>query len=440
MINRIPVSFLFSRLRNPTSLPKAWGVRQMSKVVSYAGKPITNANPAPPTDKISTILNGDSGAGGAACQADEYPYLQQPLLDISANYRVQFQLVHLGDAHNAPFGSKTPLEILGLTKALIREGVRTHVANRVAIACNTASTTVGPDLHKWIETNVPGTEVFSIIKPTATELYSKGGYVSGRRGGHEKHIAVLSTLATANSGLYPLELAELHFNKFGAHCITVVKSNIDVPESPRVFEGQMPIPRNSPEEAKLLKQVSDNSSRYPVLVVHTYAPPDWVSLLEGKMPGKTDADLTQEVMGDMAKFFKQIGADLPKVHVLGLCCTHYPLVKDQIKLAFSARENQKYGVKVTLTETMEIVSQGKIVAEQLLLPSIQAAVERGDFARREQVCWNQQIKLMSWTTGHTSNPSSIQSLNVVKRLFEKCGGELARTRCEIVSPYSTVKE
>ena len=432
------ISFL-PILRN-IPLPKTLVARQMSKVVSYAGKPITNANPAPPTDKISTILNGDSGAGGAACQADAYPYLQKTLLEISANYCVQFQIHHLGNAYAAPFGSKEKKEILGETKALIREGVHTYGAGRVAIACNTASTQDGPDLRKWIEANVPGTEVFSIIKPTATELYSKGGYVSGRRGGNEKHIAVLSTLATAKSGLYPLELAGLHYEKWGAHCITVVKSNIDVPESPRVFEGQMPIQRNSPEEAKLLKQVADNSSRYPVLVVHTYAPPDWVSLLEGKMPGKTDADLTQDVMGDMAKFFIQIGDDLPKVHVLGLCCTHYPLVKDHIQSAFSARENQRYGVKVTLTETMKIVSQGKIVAEKLLIPSFQMAVERGDFARRELVCWNQQIKLMSWTTGHTSNPSSIQSLNVVKRLFEKCGGELARTRCEIVPPYSTVKE
>ena len=439
MINRIPVSFLFSGLRNPTSLPKAWGVRQMSKVVSYAGKPITNADPAPPTDKISIILNGDSGAGGAACQADSFEYLNPRLTKISAGYHVQFQIHHLGNAYDAPFGSKTRSQILGHTKALIREGTHTYGASRVAIACNTASTTDGPDLRDWIEKNVPGTEVFSIIKPTAKELYSKGSYFSGRREGNEKHIAVLSTLATAKSGLYPLELAGLHCEKWGAHCITVVKSNIDVPESPRVFEGQMPIPRNSPEEARLLKQVADNSSRYPVLVVHTYAPPDWVSLLEGKTPGKTDADLTQEVMGDMAKFFKQIGADLPKVHVLGLCCTHYPLVKDQIKLAFSARENQKYGVKVTLTETMEIVSQGKIVAEQLLLPSIQSALERGDFPRREQMAWNQQIKLMSWTTGYKNDPSSIQSLRVVKSLFEKCGGELAQTRCEIVSPYSTVK-
>ncbi len=439
MINRIPVSFLFSRLRNPTSLPKAWGVRQMSQATSYPGKPITNANPAPPTDKICVTINTDSGAGGAACQADSFQYLQQRLLDISAHHHVQFQIHHLGDAHNAPFGSKTPSEILGLTKALIREGTHTYGASRVAIACNTASTTDGPDLRDWIEKNVPGTEVFSIIKPTAKELYSKGSYFSGRREGNEKHIAVLSTLATAKSGLYPLELAGLHYEKWGAHCITVVKSNIDVPEFPRVFEGQMPIPRDSPEEAKLLKQVADNSSQYPVLVVHTYAPPDWVSLLEGKTPGKTDADLTQEVMGDMAKFFKQIGADLPTVHVLGLCCTHYPLVKDQIKLAFSARENQKYGVKVTLTETMEIVSQGKIVAEQLLLPSIQSALERGDFPRREQMAWNQQIKLMSWTTGYKNDPSSIQSLRVVKSLFEKCGGELAQTRCEIVSPYSTVK-
>jgi hypothetical protein len=178
-----------------------------------------------------------------------------------------------------------------------------------------------------------------------------------------------------------------------------------------------------------------------------------VSLLEGKVPDKTEVDLKEEVMGnaktyvgdqrprkqgDMQKFFIQIGADLGKVTAIGLCCTHYPILEKYILDAFSERDELR---DVNLTENVKVVPQGKIIAEQMIIRSLQKAVSNGVFTRRDKIDWTRPAYFLqqeSRTTGYVGDPSSEQSLKVVKEIFRRGGPLSEKTNCTIVPPHRPV--
>ena len=123
----------------------------------------------------------DSGEGGRV--AVEELRRIAPLADIC----------FFADRENAPYGTKSPLEIITLLRADIQR-VRDAGASEVLIACCTAST-----VYDRL-TKVERKEVFPIIRPTAraAALATKNG-----------RIGVLATEATVKAHAFTRELLRL---------------------------------------------------------------------------------------------------------------------------------------------------------------------------------------------------------------------------------------
>lgn len=401
-------------------------------VMAYPGKVLVD-NYVEPKDTVVTIVNGDSGGGGAAAQADELMVAQQTLLKTSAEYHVRFNFVHIGDAWNAPYGPKSTSDILKLTMGLIGASQRLFSAKKMIVACNTASTTDGPVLRDWIKLNAPEVEVYSIIVPTAKRLFESAQVKDASGGRKSTHIGVLATMATTASGLYPLELAGLHAQKEGPDAVTIVHYSDDSIPHPRVFKGASPVPRNSEEEQRILKAPGKG---YTVQNVYCYAPPEWVSHLEGKHVGAGKKELDEEVRKDMMRFFELVGINRTNLSVLGLCCTHYPIVKEGIESAFKAFGEM---IGVPLLDRVQIVSQGALIAQGNILPDVARDVENGAYLRRQTPDWSVGIHTLSVTTGWPGNPSTETSVNTIKTIFSRYPKFIAETPLKIIPPFVPVQ-
>jgi glutamate racemase len=110
----------------------------------------------------------------------------------------EYDTYYLGDTAHAPYGNKTREEIFDLTwdgcKQLFAQG-----CGLVILACNTASAAALREIQQTKLAEYPGKSVLGIIRPTVEAL---------ARHGH-KRIAVLSTIATKNSGAYEKEFAKI---------------------------------------------------------------------------------------------------------------------------------------------------------------------------------------------------------------------------------------
>jgi len=121
--------------------------------------------------------------------------------------------VYLGDNHNAPYGTRPPIEVLNLTCAgierLFREG-----CTLVIIACNTASVVALRWIQQqWLparvrEDGVPR-NVIGIVVPTieaATGLGWDEKAAAGEKARPSSTVAVFATLRTVETGCYPSEI------------------------------------------------------------------------------------------------------------------------------------------------------------------------------------------------------------------------------------------
>ena len=128
----------------------------------------------------------DSGLGGLNCLRELARELPQE------------DLIYFGDTARAPYGDKTPEEIIHFTcqtaDFLVSQGVKMLV-----IACNTISAFCTDLLRK----KYPDIIIADIITPTVSHLTSKK---------HDKAIGIIATKATINSGLYEKLLLEGSIN------------------------------------------------------------------------------------------------------------------------------------------------------------------------------------------------------------------------------------
>jgi len=305
----------------------------------------------------------DSGLGGLLFMLDAVREINSDLRTLESNYRVSFSATHIGAANWAPFGNKSFELIQSHTLSLIKESAKrgAHIAT---IACNTASVTLNEAALLWAKEFAPHVSVVPIVKPTAKILYDAAKEIETETG-IEKHIAILATPATTRSQQYPEELAIQHALLYGDDALTVVINPIEnrplMPDHTdwvAYFRGKVALSSENPEAIELTTQLQIGSrvSSHPVLYVYTYAPPNWVSILEGKMK----ANFEEEVSKDIDHLLTQIGTHKARLSVIGTCCTHYPAAIPIINRLLSAQ-----GL------TTEVMSQGAKIGREVILKMIQ---------------------------------------------------------------------
>lgn len=135
-----------------------------------------------------TIGIFDSGVGGLLMLrsiARELPY---------------YDYIYLGDTARAPYGDRSHDEVLAFTKEgvtrLFEEGCAL-----VILACNTASARALRELQQTFLPNAyPDRRILGVIIPTAEEVVARG---------KGKHVGILATKATSESGTFVEEIVKL---------------------------------------------------------------------------------------------------------------------------------------------------------------------------------------------------------------------------------------
>ncbi len=231
-----------------------------------------------PSDIKYIISFGDSGAGGLIFALDAYEAILPKLLALERKYQVEFEIHHLGDSKNAPYGSKPVKEIRQLTENFV--SYLSKKSEITVVACNTASTVVDEKmLEKFSEARV-----IPIIKRSAEALYKRGKIIHGKGGHRELHLAIMATPATINSEQYQQALIDIHALK---HPKGDVK-----------------------------------------LVILTLAPENWTKNIELGIDKKL---AEEQVKKDLEEFFKNKDK---RISAIGLFCTHYPFYKKLISHIF----------------------------------------------------------------------------------------------------------
>lgn len=191
----------------------------------------------------------DSGVGGLTVLEEVHRRLPR------------YDTLYLGDAANAPYGTKTHAELVTLawrgTRWLFDQGCAL-----VIIACNSASARALREIQQTKLDAYPAKRVLGIIRPTVEALSRRG----------HRRIAVLSTVATRDSGAYAAEFAKYD----------------------------------------------------PDILVLAHACPNWVTFVE---EGKTE---TPEAVQDVEREIRVLQQQGSFDAVL-LACTHYPYLKHHVE-------------------------------------------------------------------------------------------------------------
>ncbi|MCD6063264.1 MAG: murI [Flavipsychrobacter sp.] len=177
----------------------------------------------------------------------------------------QYDYIYLGDNGRAPYGNRSFETVHEYTLECV-EWFFKQGCPLVILACNTASakalrTIQQQDLPKMED---PTKRVLGVIRPTAEVI---GNYTKSR------HVGVLGTKGTVNSGSYEIEISE-HF---------------------------------------------------PDIKVHQQACPIWVPLIENGEYNTEGADYF------IKKYLDELMAAAPDIDTILLACTHYPIIIDKIK-------------------------------------------------------------------------------------------------------------
>jgi len=176
----------------------------------------------------------------------------------------QYDYIYLGDNGRAPYGNRSFETVheytLECVKWFFKQG-----CPLVILACNTASAKALRTIQqKDLPALAPDNRILGVIRPTAEVIgnYSKS-----------KHVGVLGTKGTINSGSYKIEI-----NNF-----------------------------------------------FPDVSVHQLACPIWVPLVEYGEYDSEGADFF------VKKYLDQLFYQAPGIDTILLACTHYPLLMDKIK-------------------------------------------------------------------------------------------------------------
>jgi len=176
----------------------------------------------------------------------------------------EYDYIYLGDNSRAPYGSRSFDVVYEFTRqavlTLFEKG-----CNLIILACNTASAKALRTIQQRDLPHIdPKKRVLGIIRPTA-EIIGQAT--------NTKHIGIVGTLGTIQSGSYPIEIHKL----------------------------------------------------FPDITVNSLACPMWVPLVENGEYDKPGADYF------VKKYIDTIISQDNLIDTLILACTHYPLLINKIK-------------------------------------------------------------------------------------------------------------
>lgn len=202
--------------------------------------------------KLGPIGVFDSGYGGLT------------ILSEIQNILPEYDFIYLGDNSRAPYGSRSFDVVYEFTRQAV-EALFNQGCNLIILACNTASAKA---LRTIQQKDLPqlnsNKRVLGIIRPTAEII----GDITSTR-----HIGIVGTQGTIQSGSYPIEIAKLH----------------------------------------------------PDIVVNSHACPMWVPIVENNEFESPGSDYFVQ------KDIEAILAQDRLIDTIILGCTHYPLLLDKIK-------------------------------------------------------------------------------------------------------------
>ena len=296
-----------------------------------------------PKERSCVISFGDSGLGGLLFAYDVYLDTNKDLEALEKRYALDIQFRHIGDSKHAPYGLKTPEKIRELAHGLVDTMQSTLDADYAIMACNTASSVMDEKFMKTVENKYGDIKVLPILNESAQALYDAAKVVQNPTTGlPELHIAILSTVATQKSDVYPKLIRQIH-----AH---------------------------HPQQ------------RLMELHIYTYSPEEWVSIIEseGLVP-----KLESEVSSDLYKMSQQF-PNLNDVSAVGLFCTHFALVEASIADYFA----QHFGTSPVL------LSQGSLFSENVM-NFVEWYVAQNSVPRR---WWpqNSSMTITSYITGRNA--------------------------------------
>lgn len=176
----------------------------------------------------------------------------------------QYDYIYLGDNGRAPYGNRSFATVHEYTWQCV-QWFFSMGCPLVILACNTASAKALRTIQQQdLPVAAPDNRVLGVIRPTAEVV---GSYTTTR------HVGVLGTTGTVNSGSYPIEIS--HFA--------------------------------------------------PDIQVHQQACPMWVPLIENGEYASPGADYFVQ------KYLNELLEAAPQIDTILLACTHYPVLIDKIR-------------------------------------------------------------------------------------------------------------
>lgn len=180
-----------------------------------------------------------------------------------------YDTAYLGDTLRAPYGNKTHEELVSYTISAAT-WLFNHGCELVIVACNSASASALREIQQtWLPKNFPEKKILGIIRPTAEYLSSQGF----------KKIAILSTVATKESGAYVNEFEKIN------HSLHII----------------------------------------------SHACPNWAPMVERGLAN------TPELKIDVLKEITSLEEENPEFDAVLLACTHYPYVKNDVESTLSKK-------------------------------------------------------------------------------------------------------
>ena len=307
------------------------------------------------------IAFGDSGVGGLIFAIDNYQKTISYLHKTESQYYIKFNLYHIGDSANAPYGIKKPSEIKKLTNNFLDYMVNNLNSQIAIVACNTASILFNIKYQQEIKYKFPNSIINPIIKESIAELYNQGQIITNELGIKEIHLGILATKATINSNIYEKYLKKIHHK---------INPNIK-------------------------------------LFIYQYYPKNWVENIEYNIK---NSKLKEDVFFDLNKMLKKF-PNIKNISALGLFCTHFSFLLDDIK-EFAAQNLEN--------KNLRIITQGALFSDKIKY-QINKDLAKMNIKKRQKFLKTQRIiGIKSFTTGQNKK----QIYSIVKTMFPKLSNRI----------------
>jgi glutamate racemase len=219
----------------------------------------------------------DSGVGGLT------------VLKAALQVLPQESYIYIGDTKNLPYGTKSPAVVRELALRVAKE-LLSYDIKVLVVACNTVSAVALPEIKKLAK----GIPVLNVIDPTVGYALLKAP---------SKHVAVIATETTTQSGIYARKIKKSWGNKY-----------------------------------------------YP----HIKATPLLVPLIE-EVPHK------HPLIREAIAFYLSDIKENMHISTLILGCTHYPLIKNQIELFLGPRVRVIDSAYPTALALKELLTRKKML-------------------------------------------------------------------------------